>query len=217
MMTAHLEIQKENIMNISIIGTGNMGQALGTLFSQAGHEVLFGSRHPDATGEVSIVEALEKGEVVVLALPYPAALELTEQDGTRQALAGKVVIDITNPLAPDYMSLTVGHTNSAGEEIANRLPGARVVKAFNTVFADVLKARTAGEAVPVTVFVAGADQVAKTTVLSLAEEIGFAAVDAGALTNARYLEPLTELAIQLAYGQGRGTRIGYQLVSLEAS
>ncbi len=201
-------------MNISIIGTGNMGSSLGALFAQAGHAVIFGSRQPEGAGQVSIVEALEQGEVVVLALPYPAAVELAEQSATQNVLQGKVVLDISNPLAPDFMSLTVGHTTSAGEEIAKRLPGARVVKAFNTIFADVLKARVAGEAVPVTVFVAGDDAAARATAQSLAQEIGFTTVDAGPLSNARYLESVTELTIQLAYGLGHGTRIGFQLSSL---
>lgn len=194
-----------------------MGTPLGALLTQAGHQVVFGSRQPEGTGQISIPEALKQGEVVLLALPYPAALELAGDDSIQQALVGKVVIDITNPLAPNYMSLTVGHTTSASEEIASRLTGAHVVKAFNTIFADVLKAKVAGESVSFTVFVAGDDTEAKKTVLSLAEAIGFSAIDAGALSNARYLEPLTELQIQLAYGLGHGTSIGFQLATVGAS
>ncbi len=198
-------------MNIAIIGTGNMAIPLGTLLTKAGHKIVFGSRQPEGNGQTRTAQALEQGEVVVFALPYPAALELAEQEATQKARAGKVVLDITNPLAPDFMSLTIGHTSSAGEEIARRLTGAHVVKAFNTIFADVMKAKAAGEVAPFTVFVAGDDADAKTTVQSLVEAVGFSAVDAGALSNARYLEALTELEIQLAYGLGHGTHIGFQL------
>lgn len=176
--------------------------------------MVYGSRQPEGVGVISIAETLEQGEIVVLTVPYPAALELAGQETTRQTLAGKVVGDITNPLAPDYMSLTVGHTTSAAEEIASRLPGVRVVKAFNTIFGDVLKAKASGEAVSFTVFVAGDDADAKTTVLSLGGAVGFSAVDAGALSNARYLDPLTELQIQLANGLGHGTSIGFQFSSV---
>ncbi|RYF41984.1 MAG: hypothetical protein EOO38_20170 [Cytophagaceae bacterium] len=203
-------------MNVSVIGTGNIGDALGTLFSKAGHNVVFGSRQPDGADKVSIEDALEQGEVVVLAVPYATALELAEQEATQKALQGKIVIDVTNPLAPDYMSLTVGHTTSAGEEIAKRLTGARIVKAFNTIFADVLKAKVEGETVPFEVFVAGDDAEARATVAKLAKSIGFSAVDSGAISNAKYLEAVIALTIQLAYVQGRGTRIGFKLAELAA-
>ena len=211
-------------MNIAIIGTGNMGQALGTLLAADGHKITFGSRQlstaQDAAAKIGaakgelIQEALEWGEIAILALPYQAALDLASQRDTQKALQGKIVIDITNALAPDYMSLTVGHTSSAAEEIAKRIPGAHVIKAFNTIFADVLRAKASGETVEVTVFCAGDDVQAKTKVLKLVSELGLLAVDAGALTNARYLEPVTELVIQLAYGLGRGTRFVLNLVDL---
>jgi hypothetical protein len=201
-------------MNIAILGTGNMAQPLGALARAAGHPVIFGSRQ--ATGErVSMVEAAQRGDLVILAVPYEAALDLASQSDIQRALSGKIVIDITNPLAPDYMSLTVGHTSSAAERLQERLPDARLVKAFNTIFADVLKAKSEGETVRTTVFVASDDAAAKAEVLAIAADWGFARADAGALRNARYLEPVTELAIQLAYGQGLGTRIGIQLTTID--
>ncbi len=199
-------------MNIAIIGTGNMAQPLGSLLQGAGHHVIFGSRQVSGDRVTSIEEAAKQGELVILAVPYETALDLASRPDIQQALIGKVVIDITNPLATDYMSLTVGHISSAAERIQERLHGARVVKAFNTLFADVLSAKVQGNPVAPTVFVASDDADAKAQVLKLASEMGFASVDAGALTNARYLEPLTELAIQLAYGQRLGTRIGFQLI-----
>jgi len=108
-------------------------------------------------------------------------------------------------MAADFMSLTVGHTTSAGEQVAAALPGARVVKAFNTLFASTLG--TPGLFLPV----ASDDEAAKKTVLELGTQLGFDAVDAGPPTNARYLEPAVELLIQLAYGQGMGAGIGFTL------
>jgi predicted dinucleotide-binding enzyme len=123
-------------------------------------------------------------------------------------LTGKVVVDITNPLTADYMGLTLGHTTSAAEEIAKAIPGAEVVKAFNTVFASVLaEGADFGNGQKVSVFVASDSTRAKQTATALAESIGFDVVDAGGLKNARYLEPLAGLNIYLGYGAGLGTGI----------
>ncbi len=196
-------------MKLAIIGKGHMGGALAKLSAQAGHSVAVGSLDP----RQPVLPALQDAELVILAVPYAAALALTDDVGVRIALAGKIVVDISNPLAVDYMSLTIGHTTSAAEEIAKRLPGARVVKAFNTMFAEVLGLRANGAKVAATALVAADDEEAKRSVIALAQAFGFEALDAGALSNARYLEPMTELLIQLAYGKGMGTRIGFALVS----
>lgn len=195
-------------MRIAMIGNGNMGQALGRLAEQAGHVVAFGSRDPARP----VRAAIDGADAVILAVPYAAALELSANSDVTRALKGKIVIDITNPLSADFMSLTVGHSSSAAEEIAARLPGACVVKAFNTVFADVLCQRADGADAAATVFVAGDDGDSKRQVIGLAGSFGFEAIDAGALSNARYLEPITELMIQLAYGQGLGTEIAFELL-----
>ena len=186
-------------MNIVILGKGNMGQPLAVLAEKAGHAVsTFGS----------------KDNAVVLATKYEQALAIAQAPGISGALAGKVVVDITNPLTSDFMSLTVGHTTSAAEEIALRLPGAKLVKAFNTIFAALLIKRAAGERVPVPVFVAGDDSDAVDTVSKLVAAFGFEAIKAGALANARYLEPMTEMMIHLGYGLGHGDKIGFALVEL---
>lgn len=214
-------------MNIAIVGTGNMGQPLGALLAAARHQIIFGHRDANKAQEVaakvgagaqgaSVEQALERGEAVILAVPYAATLELISEGAIQKALRGKLLVDISNPLAPDYMSLTVGYTTSAAEEIARRLPGTRVVKAFNTIFADVLRAKAQGQGMDITVFCAGDDAQAKAQVLRLVSDVGFSGVDAGALKNARYLEPLTALEIQLAYAQKLGTRLGFKLVG-EAS
>ncbi|HEX8471089.1 MAG TPA: NAD(P)-binding domain-containing protein [Brevundimonas sp.] len=193
-------------MNIAILGKGNMGAPLAELMEKAGHSVTRLGRHDDA------VPALNTAALVVLALKYEQVLDLAGKPGVVAALSGKIVLDMTNPLAADYMSLTIGHSTSAAEEIAKRLPDAHVVKAFNTVFAGLLARRAAGENVGVPVFVAGDDAGSVDIVLSLATSIGFEALNGGSLSNARYLEPMAEFMIQLAYGLGHGAEIGFAVV-----
>ncbi len=194
-------------MKIVILGKGNMGTPIAALGQQAGHDVQAFGR------EGAPVEALESADIVVIATKYQQALDLAREPAIADALSGKVVIDVTNPLADDFMSLTVGHTTSAAEEIARLLPGACLVKAFSTVFAAVMTLRAEGHAVAIPVFVAGDDGDSVATVVSLVKAFGFDAIPAGPLTNARYLEPLTELMIQLGYGLGHGNRVGFALVS----
>ena len=123
-------------------------------------------------------------------------------------LNGKIVVDITNPLTPDYMGLTIGHSTSAAEQIAQAVPEAEVVKGFNTVFAQVLaEGANFGSGQTVTVFLASDSEHAKQTARALAESMGFQVMDAGGLKNARYLEPLAGLNIYLGYGAGLGTTI----------
>ncbi|MDL1863587.1 NADPH-dependent F420 reductase, partial [Betaproteobacteria bacterium PRO7] len=144
-------------------------------------------------------------DVLILATGYADAVPALEALGSLQ---GKIVVDITNPLTADYMGLTIGHTTSAAEEIAKAFPGARIVKAFNTVFAQVLaEGADFGKGQVVPVFVAGDNAQAKQTVSEIARSIGFDAIDAGPLKNARYLEPLAGLNIYLGYGAGLGTNI----------
>ena len=141
----------------------------------------------------------------MLATGYGDAVSALKSAGDVQ---GKVVIDITNPLSADYMSLTIGHNTSAAEEIAKAVPGIEVVKAFNTVFAPVLaEGADFGSGRKVTVFYASDSERAKQTARTLAEGMGFETIDAGGLKNARYLEPLAGLNIYLGYGGGLGTSI----------
>jgi NADPH-dependent F420 reductase len=207
-------------MNITIVGTGNMGSGLGKLFASHNHKVFFGSREPKKAQELAstvganaqgagIAEAVQVSDVVVLATPYEAVVEVLDTAGS---LEDKILIDITNPLTPDYMGLTIGHNTSAAEEIARLVPKARVVKAFNTVGAQLLHAPPEDRW---TVFYAGDDDAAKSAVANLINEIGFEAVDAGALKSARYLEPVAELAIQVRfgpYGHGMDFSVGLGLV-----
>jgi 8-hydroxy-5-deazaflavin:NADPH oxidoreductase len=207
-------------MNIGIIGTGNMGGGLGKLFASKGHKVLFGSRDPqkaktlagsigpNASGG-SIAEAARFGSVVVLAVPWSAVPESLKAAGS---LAGKTVLDLTNPLTPDYSGLAVGHTSSGAEEIAKLAPGAHVVKALNTVFAQVIGGGPEFGPKNATALYAGDDPAAKETVSKLIGEAGFDAVDAGPLQSARYLEPMGMLNIVLGYGLGMGTSQVFKLM-----
>jgi predicted dinucleotide-binding enzyme len=142
---------------------------------------------------------------VVLATGYADAVAALRDAGDVQ---GKVIVDITNPLTADYMGLTIGHSTSAAEEIAKAVPGAEVVKAFNTVFAQVLaEGADFGGGRKASVFVASDSARAKQTASALAESLGFDVIDAGGLKNARYLEAVAGLNIYLGYGAGLGTAI----------
>lgn len=202
-------------MNITLIGAGNMGTGFAKQLTAAGYRLRITARdgakaraladaHPGATAAPA-AEALGDSQVVIVATGYADAVPALRALGP---LEDRVVIDITNPLTPDYMGLTLGFQTSAAEEIAKAVPGAKVVKAFNTVLAQVLAegpAFAGGQTVPV--FYAGDDAQAKQTVRTLIESIGFRPVDAGALKNARYLEPVAGLNIYFAYGAGQGTQI----------
>ena len=174
--------------HLSIIGTGNMGQAIAAVAGRGGHSVqLLGQA--DVATEVT-------GDVVVLAVPYPAVSTVLAQRG--ESLAGKIVVDITNPLNFEtFDSLTVAADGSATSEIAAALPESRVVKAFNTNFASTLASGTVGD-LTTTVLIAGDDADAKSTLAGIITSGGLKAVDAGALTRARELEALGFLQITLA-------------------
>lgn len=207
-------------MEIAIIGAGNMGAGLARGFVAAGHAVTVsassgGSARLNAlvaglgVGAAATLPAVEAAELIVLAVPFTAVDDVLSAEVVA-AVAGKTVVDVTNPLAADFMSLTIGHTSSAGETVAAKLPRSAVVKAFNTIFAESLGTPVLGgtrQLLPV----AGDDDAAKKVVLELGTQLGFDAVDAGPLSNARYLEPAVELLIQLAYGQGLGAGIGLAL------
>lgn len=201
-------------VNVLVVGTGNMGSGFIKQFSAAGHRVTVTARdvrkaaamaHPLGAKVVAADGAARDADAVVVATSYANAVDALRGIGD---LTGKTIVDVTNPLSPDYMDLTVGHTTSAAETIAAAVPGAHVVKAFNTIFAEVLATGAYfGNGRTVPVFMASDDVGAKETVKSLAQSIGFNVVDAGGLKNARYLEPLAGLNVYLGYGAGLGTKI----------
>jgi predicted dinucleotide-binding enzyme len=202
-------------MKVTVIGAGNMGSAFVKQLTRAGHQVSVTARNLDKARTVAAANpgaaavnagnAAAGADVVVLATAFDDAIAALRSVGNLQ---GKVVIDITNPLTADYMGLTLGHSTSASEEIAKAVPGAEVVKAFNTVFAPVLaEGADFGGGRKVSVFLASDSPAAKETARQLADSMGFETIDAGSLKNARYLEPLAGLNIYLGYGAGLGTSI----------
>ncbi|HYC19490.1 MAG TPA: NADPH-dependent F420 reductase [Candidatus Bathyarchaeia archaeon] len=192
------------MMKIAMIGKGNVGTALSTGWQRAGHEIRFGHRDPNEP----VRGAAEWGETVVLAVPFAAVSHVTTEIGS--AADGKVLIDVTNALGPE-MELAVGFSTSSAEEIQKALPEARVVKAFNTVFAQNQSTARVG-AEQLSAFVAGDDDAAKRVVMQLAADIGFDPIDVGTLKSARYLEPMGMLLISLGYNLKMGTNIGLKLI-----
>lgn len=201
-------------MKVTVIGAGNMGRGLTKQLSKAGHQVTVTARNLDkaralATEFAHVTaapaqQALGASDVVIVATGFADAVPALRSLGD---LTGKIVIDITNPLTADYMGLTIGHSTSAAEEIAKAVPGAQVVKAFNTVFAQVLDAGAELQGKRVPVYYATDSQQAGKTVHDLIQSTGFAPVSAGPLKNARYLEPVAGLNIYFGYGAGHGTGV----------
>jgi predicted dinucleotide-binding enzyme len=191
-------------MKIAIIGKGNVGSALAESLRRAKHEVRFASKDP----KEPIADVVAWGDAVILAVPWTEHKGIAAMAG--KAFGDKTVVDVSNVLTPS-MELAMGFTTSGAEELQKLLPRARIVKAFNTVFAQNMRTgKVHGE--QLTVFLAGNDGSSKDLVRKLAEDIGFACVDAGPLRSARYLEPLGMLNITLGYGLKMGTDIGITLI-----
>jgi predicted dinucleotide-binding enzyme len=207
-------------MTIGIIGSGNVGGVLGTRWAQKGHPVTFGSRDPAGADMQKLVGAAGKtaraatlaeasqADVLLLAMPWPIVKEVVISLGD---LAGKILIDATNPLLPDLSGMALPSTTSGGEQVAGWVRGAKVVKAFNTVGNNIMDnaSFTAGRPV---MFYCGDDAAAKKTVHQLAEELGFDAQDAGPLRQACVLEPFALMWISLAFQQGWGREFAFQVL-----
>lgn len=189
--------------NLSILGTGNMGQAIAEIAAKGGHGVQKLDKS-DADTPVT-------GDVVVLAVPYPAVADIIAERGDQ--LAGKIVVDISNPLDfATFDSLVVPADGSASEEIARALPDSRVLKAFNTTFAGTLAAGAVGP-LTTTVLIAGDDADAKSTLADVVTAGGLNAVDAGALKRARELEAVGFLQLTLAAKEQVSWTGGFGLVA----
>jgi predicted dinucleotide-binding enzyme len=167
----------------------------------AGHEVIAVDRD-----ERAVRDAAERADVVILAVPFAAVGEVARVIGP--VTAGKPVMDVTNALTKEA-GLAIGFTTSGGEELQKKLPRAHVVKALNTAFAELMETGQV-EGQPLTAFVAGDDDGARSTVMELARDIGFDPVNAGPLRNARLLEPLGVLNVQLGYVLGYGAQGGFR-------
>jgi NADPH-dependent F420 reductase len=183
--------EEKAMTHISIIGTGNMGQAIAALAVKGGNTV-------EEFNE-SNVDEVATGDIVVLAVPYPAVADVIAKRADQ--LAGKIVVDITNPLNfATFDSLTVPADGSAAAEIAAALPQSRVLKAFNTTFAATLSSGSVGS-VPTPVLIAGDDAEAKALLAGVVTAGGLKAIDAGALSRARELEAFGFLQLTLAVGE----------------
>ncbi|MBB4237466.1 NADPH-dependent F420 reductase [Rhizobium esperanzae] len=205
-------------MKTAIIGTGNMGAGLARRLAGK-RDLILASRNDAAAKSLAeeigassapITSAVAQADIVVLALPYASALEFA---GAAE-LDGKIVIDITNPLKPDFSGLLFGHDTSAAEEIQRKAGGAKVVKAFNTIFAE-LFAASPDQTATLPVFLAG-DEDAVETAAALVKDAGFTVEKTGSLDAARLLEPLGMLNIRLGYGLGRGTGIAPKWAAVNA-
>ncbi len=202
-------------MKIGIIGTGNVGTALARGLSRIEQDVRMGSRHPEdreAPAGVSLgtqKEVVRWAEMIVLAVKYIVTEEVVRTIGP-ELFRGKILVDPRNALTKER-TLALGFSTSAAEDLAAMIPGAKIVKAFNTVFARNQSTGRIGEE-RLSLFVACDDPEAKGKVMALGEAMGYDPVDCGPLVCARYLEPMAYQIIYLNDKMGMGTQIGYRLV-----
>lgn len=198
-------------MNVAVIGFGNVAQALAHALSRGGHRIVFGVRNPapGSSNQKPATEAIAQAHATILAVPFTAVPEVIKAAGS---LDGKVLVDATNPigLGEGGLGLTLGFSTSGAEQIAALAPGALVFKAFNqTGFENMADAQRYASR-PV-MFVAGDDPTGKQTVVTLVSDAGFDVVDVGGLRQARLLEPLAMLWIELARKRGRGPNFTFTL------
>lgn len=206
-------------MKVSILGTGKMGSAVGRKLAASGYQVVFGSRNPEENASrfadlpnvkvTSNQEAADASNVILVAVPWAAAVDLL--DSLNSHVFGKVVVDLTNPLSPDISHLVVGGNGSAAERIASQVTQARVVKAFNMITADNFpNPHFYGE--PAQIFYCSDHDSAKDVARSLIEATGYIPKDCGALSNARYIEGVAMLWLQMAFWEDKGTDWGIKII-----
>jgi predicted dinucleotide-binding enzyme len=208
-------------MRIGILGSGLMGGKLGTIFARAGHEVVFSyargrsklerlAREAGGNARAGTpAEAAEEADAVLLAVHWSRVGDVLEQAGD---LSGKVVVTCSLPMNDDDTELVVAHTSSGAEELAARVPGARVVSAFGTVPSEVLFGVFEGRGAasrPGLVY-CGDDEEAREVAAGLIRDVGFDPVDAGPLRIARYAEPFALLVARLAYEGDGGPELAYR-------
>lgn len=204
-------------MTVAIVGAGRLGQALGRALAKRGTRVHFGVPEPERHAALSrrfsagcapvgtVAEAIASADIVVLAVPYAAALQVARDVGD---WANRVLVDATNPIEPGMTGLLVGTTTSGAQQIALLAHNARVVKAFSsTGFENLAQPQFPGGSLFMPV--AGDDAVARQKVLTLATLIGFDAVDLGGLAAARYIEPWAMVWIEMSMRLGYGRRFGF--------
>ena len=199
-------------MKVAIFGFGNVGQQLAQIMADAGQDVVIASRDLtiDTKGlpVMTFADAAASADAIVIAIHYAVAESVLRSVAT--FLTGKIVVDATNPLQEDWSPLLTGEENSAGEMIQHWLPESQVVKAFNTIFADVMSLDVRrGLQQPLAAFMASDYPAAKNWLQQIMQQAAFYPVDAGPLKSARYLEAMAHLNIELAVGQGGGTQAGF--------
>lgn len=210
-------------MKIGIIGAGDVGGTLGMRWRQKGHEVMFGVRNRQSQSVQKLIqldknlefgeimETVAFGDVIVLAVPWTSIEETILKAGN---LSNKILIDPTNPLTPDLKGLAMNNS-SAAEKISNLAKSAKVVKAFNMIGAKALN-NLIFDSQRADLFICGDDSHAKQIVRELAIDIGFDVIDVGPLVNARMLEYLALLWIELAFRQQLGPNIAFKLLRRKA-
>ncbi len=208
-------------MRIGILGSGLMGGKLGTIFARAGHQVVFSyargehklqrlARQAQGNARAGTPsEAALEADALLLAVHWSRVDDVLKQAGD---VSGKVIVSCSLPMNADDTALVIAHTSSGAEELAKRLPKARVVSAFNTVPSEVLfgvfEAGRKGNR-PSLVY-CGDDASSKETAAKLIRDVGFEPVDAGPLRIARYTEPFALLVAQLAYEGNEGPELAYR-------
>ncbi|PTL78651.1 transmembrane reductase oxidoreductase [Vitiosangium sp. GDMCC 1.1324] len=212
-------------MRVGILGSGLMGSKLGTLFARAGHDVVFSySRSQEKLKQLARNaggnaragtpgEAARNADALLLAVHWSQVDEVLAQAGD---LSGKVLVSCSLPLNASNTDLVVAHTSSGAEELAKKVPTARVVLAFNTVPSEVLVGVFEGrrKAPRPSLVYCGDESSSKAVVAELIRHVGFDPVDAGPLRMARYSEPFAMLIAQLAYGGQGGPELAYRFERL---
>jgi 8-hydroxy-5-deazaflavin:NADPH oxidoreductase len=199
-------------MTIAIIGSGKMGSGFARLLASKGFDTTIGNKNAEKASALakeigakakggSVKDAVSQADVAILAVKYEDTVEALKAAGD---LTNKVIIDISNPITPDFKALTIGHSTSAAEEIQKHAPSAKIVKAFNTIFAE-LHPTESRKGRRVQVFIAGDDEAANAKVTDLVKALEFEPINSGPLSNARFLEPMGELNIWLGFFLGWGT------------
>ncbi len=208
-------------MRVGVLGSGLMGGKLGTLFARAGHEVVFSYARSfetlrrladEADGDARAGaprEAAQDADVLLLAVHWLRVDDALNQAGD---LSGKVVVTCSLPMNADNTELVVAHSSSGAEELAKKIPKARVVCAFNTVPSEVLFGvfENRRKAMRPSLVYCGDDSSSKEIAAELISDVGFDPVDAGPLRIARYTEPFALLVAQLAYEGGGGPELAYR-------
>ena len=208
-------------MRVGILGSGLMGGKLGTIFARAGHEVVFSYAHSkeklkqlarDARGDARAGtprEAAQDADALLLAVHWSRIDDVLSQTGD---LSGKVIVSCSLPMNEENTDLVVAHTSSGAEELAKRIPGARVVAAFHTVPSEVLFGvfEAKGKSTKPSLLFCGDDRRGKRVAAELIRDAGFDPVDAGPLRIARYIEPFCLLIAELAYGGKGGPELAYR-------